>query len=119
MELREGAEDTADVLIAVGLASQRSADAAAEMLEETWRRARLTTTLLLINQVRVTDSFPEELPRFDHVAVLPHEHAVAEADAHGLPWSLMFSSASGRVLRELGVRLLPDLLTGAPHAIGA
>jgi hypothetical protein len=118
-ELREGAEDTADALVAVGLASRTSADAAADMLEDTWRRARLRTTVLLINRVRVRHGLPEELPSFDHVALLPHEHAVAEADARGLPWSLMVSSASGRVLRQLGARLLPDLLPEAAHATGA
>jgi hypothetical protein len=118
-DLREGAEDTADVLVAVGLASERSADVAVEMLGDTWRRGRLTTTVLLLNQVRVRDCLPDELPSFDNVAVFPHEHTVAEADSRGLPWSLLASCASGRVLRELGARLLPDLLTGAAHATGA
>ena len=118
-DLREGAEDTADVLVAVGLASPRSADAAFDMLTETWRRGRLATTVLLLNQVRERDSLLDELPSFDNVAVLPQEHTVAEANSRGLPWSLMASCASGRVLRELGARLLPDLLTGADHAIGA
>ena len=118
-DLREGAEDTADVLIAVALASSRSADAAAGMLEHTWRRGRLPTTVLLVNQVRDRESLPDELPSFDNVAVFPHEHTVAEADRRGLPWSLMASCASGRVLRELGARLLPDLLTGAAHAVSA
>ena len=117
--LREGAEDTADVLVGVGLASDRSADAAAEMLGDTWRRARLATTVLLINQLSVRESLPDELPSFDNVAVLPHEQTVAEADRRGLPWSLMASCASGRVFRELGARLLPDLLAGAAHAVGA
>jgi hypothetical protein len=118
-DLREGAEDTADVLVAVGLASPRSADAAFDMLSETCRRGRLATTVLLLNQIRERDSLLDELPSFDNVAVLPQEHIVAEANSRGLPWSLMASCASGRVLRELGARLLPDLLTGADHAIGA
>ncbi len=79
---------------------------------------RLAATVLLVNQVRDRDSLLDELPSLDNVAVLPHEHTVAEADSRGLPWSLMASCASGRVLRELGARLLPDLLTGAAHAIG-
>ncbi len=39
VDLREGAEDTADVLVAVGLASPRSADAAFDMLSETCQPA--------------------------------------------------------------------------------
>ncbi len=115
-ELREGAEDTADALIAVGLPSPRSASAAAAMLE-TWRRFRLTTTVLLINEVRVDDCLPEELTSFGSVAVLPYEHVVPEADRRGLPWSLMSDSTCGRVLRALALQLLPDLFSGEARVV--
>jgi hypothetical protein len=116
-DLREGVEDTADVLVAVALASPRSADAAARVVEGAWRRARLATTVLLTNQVRAQDSLPSELPSFASTAVLPHEHVIPEADRRGLPWSLLPGCSAGRVLRELAAQLLPDMLSEGPDAI--
>jgi hypothetical protein len=118
-DLREGAEDTADALIAIGLASPRSAYAAAGMLDESWRRSRLPTTALLINQVRVDDPLPDEMPSFQNVAILPYEPTVPEADRRGLPWSLMAGGICGRVMRDFAVQLLPDLFSGAARAIPA
>ncbi|TMC10377.1 MAG: hypothetical protein E6J41_08325 [Chloroflexi bacterium] len=109
-DLREGAEDTADALIAVGLVSPRSAEAAAGLVES-GRPSRLATTVLLINQMRAADFLPDELPNFQHVAMLPYEHVVPEADRRGLPWSLMSDSECGRVLRDLAAHLLPEAFT--------
>jgi hypothetical protein len=118
-DLREGVEDTSDALIAVGLASARSANAAAAMLDESWRRFRLATTVLLVNQVRADDSLPEELPSFQHGAVFPYEPTVPGADRRGLPWSLRTGGTCGRVLRDLAAQLLPDLFSGGARAIPA
>ncbi len=118
-DLREGVEDTADALIAVGLPSARSANAVASMLDESWRRFRLATTVLLVNQVRAEDSLPEELPSFQNVAIFPYEHTVPEADRRGLPWSMLTAGTCGRVLRDLAAQLLPDLCSGGARVIPA
>jgi hypothetical protein len=115
-DLREGAEDTADALIAVGLVSPRSAEAAASLVDS-GRPSRLATTVLLINQMRAADFLPDELPSFQHVAMLPYEHVVPEADRRGLPWSLMSDSQCGRGLRDLAAHLLPEAFTGEPRAL--
>ena len=120
VDLREGVEDTADVLVAVSVPSLRSADAAASLLEGTARASRLASTVLLVNQARAQPHPLDELAiGFGHRAVLPHDHLVPEADRRGLPWSLAPNCVSGRLLRELAGQLLPELFDEAEDAVPA
>ena len=118
VDLREGVEDTADVLVAVSLPSLRSADAGACLLEGTATGSRLASTVLLINQARAQPHLLDELAiGFGHRAVLPHDHLVPEADRRALPWSLAPNCVSGRLLHEFAGQLLPDLFHEAEDAV--
>jgi len=120
VDLREGVEDTADVLVAVSIPSLRSADAAASLLEQTARASRLASTVLLINQARAQpDPLDELASGFGHRAVLPQDHLVPEADHRGLPWSLAPNCVSGHHLLEFARQLLPDLFNEVEDAVPA
>lgn len=115
--LREGAEDVADVLLAVGLPSPRSSEAALDLLEGAMVYHRLASTVLVVNQVRARWPLPSDLVLgFEHSAFLPWEKLVIEADRRGQPWCLLASSTMGRTLRRLAAELVPELLVEAKHA---
>jgi hypothetical protein len=120
VDLREGVEDTADALIAVSVPSLRSADGAARLLEGTARASRLASTVLLVNQARAQPHLLDELAiGFGHLATLPHENLIPEADRRGLPWSLAPDFVSGHCLREFARELLPDLFDESHDAVPA
>ena len=115
--LREGVEDTADVLVAVTLPTLRSAEAATRLLQGVGRGRRLATTMLLINRARADTQTMELALGFAQLAAFPHEPFVAEADLRAAPWSLAPDGACRQVLLRFARRLLPELFVEASDAV--
>jgi hypothetical protein len=109
--LREGALDVANVLLQVGLPTERSLDSAVALLDEVGPvRRRDGPQSLLINQVRSSrDMLLDILAELGNLSLLPFEPEIAKADRNGLPWSLRSEGASARLLGEMARQLSPQL----------
>ncbi len=113
--LTEVAVDLSELVFPVGLATSRSAAAAAAWADEGWRRGFEGRSAIIVNRIGPDDLVPEGLiGGFLHRAQLPEDPSVSAADAHALPWSLALNSLAGRHLREAAWEALGQFLLREP-----